>query len=211
MKKQFSLVLLLSFVSAQASDPIETEQPAVPVITDSSVILSPIETAAEQPAPEAVPAPAPVEPAPEVIPGTVAPIVPAETATPTVPAPASSPSSLPTEDDINKVLALVNAHQKQSSVIKSLHDLVSIDDQAGVNLPNEASVRSLLNLLELHKREADLIASLRASIASLQAALGKWDSDVATLLTRKQAAKQKAARRGVDYEKVKEIVKRESR
>ncbi len=210
MKKQLflPLALLLSFVSVKASDTVVTE-PA-PVDATAAAVTTP----ADQTAPAATDASA----APAAAPADVAPTVtPAPAVAPVAPA-AQPAQTIPTEDDINRVLALVGAYQKQSDVIKSLHDLASTDDSQTTNLPTEDSVRSLLNLLELHKREADLIVSLRSSIASLQTAfsslqatLGKWDNDVAALLTKKHAAKQKPARRGVDYEKVKDLVKKEAR
>ncbi len=195
MKKQIilPLSLLLSFVTIRASD-----VPAVDVAPAAEV-------AAQNPATPVA------ETATAVDPSTVAPAVApvAPTPTPVVPAPAAAATSaIPTEADINNLLGLVAAYQHQAGVLKSLHELAS-DDAATPNLPNEDSVRSLLNLLELHKKEADLITSLRASLASIQTALGQWDADVASLATRqkKAMAKQKIAKRSIDFGAIKEINK----
>src|SRR5437763_47204 len=72
-------------------------------------------------------------------------------------------AALPTEDDINRLLSLFEAHDKQSSAIRNLHELVSTStDTVAVD---KSVIRSLLTLLELHKKEADLIVTLRASLA----------------------------------------------
>ena len=187
----------MASLARPASNSTPSVTPPVPVVTPAST-------------PSATPAPS------------VTPPVPVVTPTPTVtPAPASAPASkIPTEDDINSVLALLGIYQKQSGVIKSLHEIASTNDVQTANLPTEDTVRSLLNLLELHKREADLIVSLRSSITSLQASfsslqatLGKWDKDVAPLLKQKNAGflNQKNRHRSLDYEKVKDFIKKDQR
>lgn len=200
MKKQIilPLSLLLSFVAVKASEvPAEEPTPLVESSAEVSVV------AENQPAPAAEVS-APVEVAApvvqEVTPVVVAPAV--------QPAPVTAVQALPTEADINNLLGLVNAYNQQASVLKSLHDLAS-NETTVPNLPNEESVRSLLHLLELHKKEADLITSLRASLASIQAALGQWDADVASLVTKhkKSMAKQKVAKRSLDFGAIKDLNK----
>lgn len=121
------------------------------------------------------------------------------------------PAPIPTVDDINNFSTLITQYREQLGVIRNLQAIVSADNPQTENLPTQESVRSLLKLLELHKKEADLIISLRSSIASLQATLGKWDNDIATLITKKRTPEEKPAQRSVDYEKVKDLVKKESR
>ena len=234
MKKQIILPLglLLSFVAVRASDvpavdpstqvdpstitpavdPSQaaaqltpTVDPSMPVDPTINPMIQPIPVvnpsqAAATPVAPAIPAvdPSATAPAP-IMPPPPAPIMP-----PTLPATAPA---IPTEDDINSLLGLVTAYQNQLGVLKSLNDLVSSDDTDTPNLPNADSVRSLLNLLELHKKEADLITSLRASLASIQASLGQWDADVASLATKQKKAKQKLAKRSVDFGAIKEINK----
>lgn len=230
MKKHLilPLSLLLSFVAIKASEApaepqvaVEATAPAVeaaaepaaePVLPSAPVVVeaAPVAAPAVEPAAEPTPVVAPVvEAAPAVV-APVAPSVPVEVApvaTPVVATVSPASATLPTEDDINKVLGLVAAYNKQMDVIKSLHDLAA-DDALVPNLPNEESVRSLLNLLELHKKEADLILALRASITSLQGVLGKWDADVTALLNRqKKAAKPKIAKRNLHMPTIKEINK----
>jgi hypothetical protein len=220
MKKQIilPLSLLLSFVTVRASD-VSPEESSPVVEASAEVAVSPQNQPAPvaeavQPEVEAIPA-VQAEPAPQVVaPVAVAPVVQPAPAAP-VAAPTVSAPVLPTEADINSLLGLVNAYNQQSSVLKSLHDLAS-NETVTPNLPNEESVRSLLHLLELHKREADLITALRASIASVHAALssiqasvGQWDADVASLVTKhkKAAAKQKVAKRSLDFGAIKDMNK----
>jgi hypothetical protein len=201
MKKQIilPLSLLLSFVAIRASD-VPAVEPLTPTTEQTSATeitpepATPAESSAQISAtPVAEPTPTPVTP-------TVTPVVPAPVA------PATTVAAIPTEADINNLLGLVAAYQHQAGVLKSLHELAS-DDSIVATLPNEDSVRSLLNLLELHKKEADLITSLRASLASIQASLGQWDADVASLVTKqKKSAKQKVAKRNLDNAAVKDLV-----
>ena len=58
--------------------------------------------------------------------------------------------TLPTEDDINKILSLFEAYDKQSNVIRNLQDLATTDTQTVAI--DKTTVRSLLTLLEVHKR-----------------------------------------------------------
>lgn len=197
MKKQIilPLSLLLSFVTVRASDvPAVDVAPAAEVAAQTPA--TPVAEIPATPVAETAPAIDPIAPAP------VAPAI------QPAPAPAATTSTIPTEADINNLLGLVSAYQHQAGVLKSLHELAS-DDAVVSNLPNEDSVRSLLNLLELHKKEADLITSLRASLASIQASLGQWDADVASLATKqkKAPAKQKIAKRSIDFGAIKEINK----
>lgn len=191
MKKQIilPLSLLLSFVTVRASEVEPITQPVMESVEQVAPIADPVVAViAEVPA----------------TPVTDAPVAAVQ------PAPAAAPSTLiPTEAEINSLLGLVAAYQHQSGVLKSLHELAS-EDAALPNLPNEDSIRSLLNLLELHKKESDLIIALRASISSLQTVLGKWDADVSALLMKQKKtilAKQKVAKRSIDFGAIKEINK----
>lgn len=202
MKKQIilPLSLLLSFVTIRASE----VEPVTEPVMESVEQVAPVADAPAMPV-AAIPATS-VADTPATLVATLAPVSvePAPT-----PAPAAAPapvSAIPTEADIANLLGLLAAYQHQAGVLKSLHELAS-DDTTLPNLPNEDSIRSLLNLLELHKKESDLIVALRASITSLQTVLGKWDADVSALLTKKPSAKQKVAKRSLDFGTIKEINK----
>lgn len=209
MKKRIILPLtLLMAFSVKASDAPAPVAPdaveiAAPAVADVTVAVAGEPAATVEAAPAVEPAPAPVVVDSVVVPAPVV-VAPA----PVAPA---APAALPSEDDINNLLALLSAYNQQSSVIRNLHDLAAIDGNAVVPVTAD-TVRSLLTLLELHKKEANLIASLRASLAAIQSVLGAWDGDVANLLNSKSkpTAKQKltpkpaAARRDVDFGIVKD-------